>query len=73
MKKFTGSAIALKRHIPGYAKGARGIYELTEPKLAEAMTRAAGLKQRFTAVAGTDPFTDIHELVERLRSVRGRM
>lgn len=60
----------LKRHIPNYEKGANGIYGLTEPYLAVASQRAQRLRARFAAHTGTDPFTNMDELVELLRSIR---
>jgi len=60
----------LKAHIPHYAKGVGGIYELTEPKLAEATARAKALMGRFDPGTGVDPVTLVHELVEQLRKTR---
>lgn len=60
----------LKTHIPGYAKGATGIYALTEPKIVDANGRAAHLRSQYTPDNGTDPYTDVDTLVERLRAIR---
>jgi hypothetical protein len=60
----------LKAYIPNYAKGAGGIFRLTEPRLSEAMARAVALKGRFDPGTGVDPVTHIHELVDQLRKTR---
>lgn len=60
----------LKGHIPGYAKGASGIYALTEANIADATRRAAHLRTQHTPDNGTDPHTDVDTLVERLRAIR---
>ncbi len=62
----------LKKHIPDYEKGATNIYALTEQRIDEAKGRAAQLKGRFTADDGTDPYTDIHDLVDLLRAIRAQ-
>jgi len=60
----------LNDHISGYTKGAKDIYALTEPKIPDAATRAAHLRRQFKPDTGTDPYTDVDTLVERLRSIR---
>jgi hypothetical protein len=60
----------VKQHIGGYEKGTAGIYSLTEPHIDGAVSRAVQLRARFSAESGTDPFTNIDELVVRLRSLR---
>jgi hypothetical protein len=60
----------LKTYIPGYSKGARDIYALTEPKIDDAIERAANLRRIHTANSGTDPYTDVDTLVGRLRALR---
>lgn len=57
-------------HIAGYEKGATGIYALTESFISNATARAVQLRTRFSEHSGTDPFTRMDELVERLRSIR---
>jgi hypothetical protein len=58
----------LKQFIPTYNKGAT--YALTEPKIEEAIKRAANLRRQYTADSGTDPYTDVDTLVARLRAIR---
>jgi hypothetical protein len=60
----------LKRHIPNYEKGTKGVYGLTEGQLDLATQRAARLRAQFEAETGVDPFTRVDELVELLRSIR---
>jgi hypothetical protein len=60
----------LKRHIADYEKGAKGIYEITKPRLEIAVQRARHLRTRFQADTGADPFTRVDELVELLRFMR---
>lgn len=60
----------LREHIPGYNKGAKKVYEATEPTLAAATQRATRLRERFNPFAGTDPYTNVDVLVEMLRSIR---
>ena len=60
----------LKTHNPGYAKGATGIYALTEPRIVDANGRAAHLRTQYTPDNGTDPYTDVDTLVARLRAIR---
>ncbi|WP_211252780.1 MULTISPECIES: RloB family protein [Acidiphilium] len=60
----------LKRHIPGYEKGSRGIFGLTEPQLDVASARAQRLRVRFDAREASDPYTAMDELVALLRNLR---
>lgn len=56
----------LKRHIPGYEKGANNTFEATRANLAIATPRATALAARFTPHDEPEPYTDVHTLVERL-------
>jgi hypothetical protein len=60
------------QHIPGYAKGLKGVYGLTEARLAEAIERANRLRNQFAPESGDDPYTSVDELVAKLRSFRPR-
>ncbi len=60
----------LRRHMPGYAKGARNAYAATRDQLTVAVQRAQALAGRFTAYSDPEPFTALHELVTLLVSLR---
>jgi hypothetical protein len=62
----------LREKLPGYAKGAEGIYARTEPLLLQAVERALRLQARFDSEpeSGTDPYTAVNEVVSLLRSIR---
>ena len=60
----------LRKYIPGYVKGATGIYVLTELMTQSANTRAEHLRKNFTPHKGLDPYTDVDVLVARLRAIR---
>lgn len=60
----------LRTCIPDYQKGTENIYAMTEPLLAEAVGRAQRLVARFAPIPGNDPYTRVHEVVQRLRSIR---
>jgi len=61
----------LKRHIPGYEKGADRAFATTRERLAIATERAEALAARFTADSAPEPYTSIVELVKRLTTLRG--
>ena len=61
----------LKRFLPGYHKGSADTYEKTESRLDGAISRAKQLRQRYEPDKGTDPYTNVDEVVERLRSIKG--
>ena len=63
--------VRLREHIPGYAKGAKHLYSLTKARLDLATGRATGLKARNSRLPGEQAYTDVHELVERLVTLRG--
>jgi hypothetical protein len=56
----------LKAHLPGYEKGAGGLWAATQGRLDAATERALRLAQATTAHDGTRPYTAMHELVSRL-------
>ncbi len=60
----------LRAHISGYEKGAAGMYALTEDLIDTANRHAADLRQQFSPSSGTQPYTDIDLLVDKLRSIR---
>jgi hypothetical protein len=60
----------VRGYIPGYEKGSRGVYALTEASLAQASQRAERLRERFNARTGDDPISDVDILVSLLRSIR---
>ena len=61
---------ALKTHVLDYAKGNEGMYAKTEHALPDAIRRAESLQRRFTPESGTDPYTNVNEVVTLLRSIR---
>ncbi len=60
----------LKTHIRDYEKGTEGVFAMTEPKLPDAIDRAARLRTRYDCRTGTDPYTNVDELVKKLQAVR---
>lgn len=61
----------LKRHIPGYDKGAGNAFAITGEHLTVATQRAEALAERFSAHTEPEPFTAIVELVKLLTTLRG--
>lgn len=61
----------LKRHLPRYTKGGRGVFAATSPHLDEAVARASRRVNASTDVAEPNPVTHVHRLMERLRMLRG--
>lgn len=60
----------LRTEINGYEKGTKGIFDMTESKLPDAIRRARLLQQQFDLRAETDPYTLVHELVGFLMTIR---
>jgi len=60
----------LKSYIPDYQKGNKGIYTITKCNLENAYTRAQGLCDQNNPYDGTNPYTNIHELVELLTKLK---
>ncbi|GMU47464.1 MAG: hypothetical protein AMXMBFR26_22460 [Porticoccaceae bacterium] len=61
----------LKRHMPGYEKGAGSVFARTRDQLATATRRAQALVSRFSAYDDREPYTAIGELVTLLTRLRG--
>lgn len=60
----------LKRHMPGYDKGAGNAFAVTGQHVATATQRARRLAARFTAHTDPEPFTAVAELVNELTTLR---
>ncbi|UOD51401.1 RloB family protein [Orrella daihaiensis] len=60
----------LKTHIPGYEKGAAGLFGITRNRLSVATQRAESLAQKYTARSEPEPFTTIVKLVALLTRLR---
>ena len=60
----------LKQHIAGYEKGAGGAFATTCDRLEIATRRAQFLAAKFNAFTDPEPFTDLHELVTLMISLR---
>jgi hypothetical protein len=60
----------LKRHIPGYEKGAGRAFATTRAQLEIATQRAESLAERFTAYTHPEPYTAIVDLVKLLTTLR---
>jgi hypothetical protein len=58
------------QHIQGYTKGLNGVFGMTADKLEVAAARAEKLREAFAAETGTDPFTNVDELVRKLFSCK---
>lgn len=61
----------LKRHIPGYEKGAGRAYAITRAHLTTASQRAHRLATRFSADTAPGLYTAVAELVALLSTLRG--
>ena len=61
----------LKRHLPDYEKGCRGIFAATQPHLPLALERARLLAQRADPADDREPCAGVAELVDRLVNLRG--
>ena len=61
----------LKRHMPGYEKGASSAFAMTRDRLAIATQRAQVLADKFSAYTDPEPYTAIAELVTLLTTLRG--
>lgn len=62
----------LKRHIPGYEKGADLVFATTRARLDIATERAENLAKRFSARSDPEPYTGIVDLVKLLTTLGGR-
>lgn len=66
-----GQALArLRQHLQGYQKGKAGTFAATVEFLELATQRATGLKAQFARLPGNDVYTDMHELVKVLRTLK---
>ena len=63
----------LRERIPGYSKGAKGIYAITQPDLHRAIPRAQHLQQVSTPFAGNEPYTNVDIVVTLLQSIRSKL
>lgn len=61
----------VKAHINGYEKSRRDIYSKTAQHLTTATQRAIVLRALYERLPGTDPYTDMDELVDTLRALKG--
>jgi len=63
----------LRTHLTGYTKGQGSNWAATRPRFDDAMQRASALVGLgHTALDGTQPYTDMHELVNRLLHLKGQ-
>lgn len=60
----------LRQHLPDYDKGQAGHYAQTSQNLADATQRAERLAHLTTAHDGTEPYTDMHRLVQLLITLK---
>ncbi|MCB1423027.1 MAG: RloB domain-containing protein [Nitratireductor sp.] len=60
----------LKKYLPEYRKGMKGIFQCTEANLEIAIERAKALKATSFRLPGNDAYTDVHELVISLRNLK---
>jgi hypothetical protein len=63
----------LGRHIPGYAKGAMGVYGITQPHLQTATDRAQRLQQSSDPFTGDEAYTNVDIVVTLLQTIRPRL
>lgn len=56
----------LKSYIPNYQKGDEGYYALTLPHIELAKARAESLSDRNNRYEGTQPYTNVYELIHKL-------
>lgn len=61
---------ALKRHLPGYTKQAKGRFRELEGRLDDAMTRADLALTDAQSTKEHNPSTEVHELVRYLKSIK---
>jgi hypothetical protein len=60
----------LRTHIDGYEKGMPNLFALTKSLLSVATGRATSLKLNHQRIPGEELYTDVHELVEYLISLK---
>jgi RloB-like protein len=69
IKHFLHRDVVLERlrgHILDYTKGMLGVFGMTESLVSIATQRADKLKETSDRTTGTDPYTDVHDLVRVL-------
>lgn len=60
----------LRQHLPGYDKGRQGYFQQTQTHIQTATQRAQHLAGLTTAHSGVEPYTDVHELVSLLTTLK---
>ncbi len=60
----------LRQQIPGYSKGNKKTYSGTATLIDDAIRRGTFLKNSFSRLPGNEPYTDMHELVHTLRTLK---
>jgi RloB-like protein len=60
----------LKKYLPHYQKGGVGHWASSKAHIATAQTRAARLAELYTAVQDTEPYTNMHELIQCLLQLK---
>ena len=61
----------LRKWLPGYEKGARGVFARTRDRLPLASARARALASRFNAYSDPEPYTAVFDLVTLINTLRG--
>jgi RloB-like protein len=62
--------LRLKKHLPLYQKGDKGLWESTKTHLVAAQNRATILAQTHTAAEGIKPYTNMHALIQFLMQLK---
>jgi hypothetical protein len=62
----------LRKHVAAYEKGMADLFTLTESRLPVATGLAKSLKLKHQRIPGDQLYTDVHELVEYLTSLRAQ-
>lgn len=60
----------LRQHLPGYEKGQAGYFQRTQDKIPDAVVRSVDLCLQTTAVNGQEPYTELHNLVQLLTTLK---
>ena len=60
----------LRQHLPGYDKGQTGYFQRTRDRIQAAVARANHLISCSTADDGLEPYTELHNLVQLLTSLK---
>lgn len=59
----------LRKHLPDYRKGDRGIFDITSPHLEQARNNAHQLGREHSDPIRDNPYTKVHELVEAVLQI----